>query len=115
MTTLQARLYWALIGILFGVGVITIFSVGILLVLLGIALVLYAASKRLMHPDRLLLWIALVTMGLAAVSVLIFAYVMTDHSTDFNPSGYWVIVLLFGTVSLAGIVGWAITTMRRQT
>jgi hypothetical protein len=115
MTTLQARLFWAIIGILIGAGAITIFSVGIPLVLLGIVLVLYAASKRLMRPDRLLLWIALFAMGLTGMIVLISYYVTSDRSSDYFSDGYWIGALLFGALSLGGIVGGAVTSMRRQT
>jgi len=115
MTTLQARLFWAIIGILIGAGAITIFSVGIPLVLLGIVLMFYVASKRLMRPDRLLLWIALFTMGLPGVIVLISDYVTSDRSTDYFSDGYWIGVLLFGALTLAGIVGGAATSMRRHT
>ncbi len=115
MTTLQARLFWAIIGILIGAGAITIFSVGIALVLLGIVLVFYAASKKLMQPDPLLLWIALFTMGLPGMILLISDYVTSDRSADFFADGSWVGVLLIGALSLAGIVGGAVTSMRRQT
>jgi hypothetical protein len=113
MTTLQARLYWALIGVSFGVGAVTIFSIGIPLLLLSVTLVLYATSKK-MRADGLLLWIALFAMGIAPAILLTFNYVTYDRTTTFYPDGYWVTVLLFGALSLAGIAGGVIMMLRRQ-
>jgi hypothetical protein len=120
MNTWQARIFWALGGALIGLGAVTIFSIGIGLVLLGAALLLYAAGKRMavskkMTPsDSLLLWIALAAMGFAPALLLTVTYVTADQNTVFF-SGYWSGVLLFVAIGLAGIAGGVITTARRQT
>jgi len=114
ISTLQARIYWALAGALLGLGVVTIFSVGIGLVLLGAALLLYAASKKLLRSDSLLLWIAVAAMGFAPALLLTFTYIASDHTTDIYFSSYWSSVLIFAAIGLAGIFGGVITTARRQ-
>jgi len=113
MSTLQARLYWGFAGALFGLGVVTITSVGIPLILLGAALLLFAAIRKTMPSDSLLLWIALAAMGFAPALLLAFTYATADQNTVFF-SGYWSGVLLFVAIGLAGIAGGVIATARRQ-
>lgn len=114
MSTLQARMYGALAGALLGLGAVTIFSVGIGLVLLGAVLLLIAARKTMLRSDSLLLWVAVAAMGLAPAILLTFNYVSADHTTDVYFSDPWSSVLIFAAIGLAGIAGGVITTASRQ-
>ena len=97
-----------------GLGAVTIFSVGIGLVLLGAVLLLLAARKTMLRSDSLLLWIAVAAMGLAPAILLTFSYVSADHTTDVYFSDPWSSVLIFAAIGLAGIAGGVITTASRQ-
>ncbi len=110
MNSWKIRVWWALGGSLLGLGTVTIFSVGILLVVAGVAFVLYATTRRPWPREGP--WIALAALGLAPACLLVYGYAASDPTANSFPEGYWLVVLPFVMLSLLGIAGTVITLRR---
>src|SRR5919199_460493 len=84
LATKTRSLYWAATGAILGLGLITIFSVGLALLLLAAGLVPFG-FKRLGSTR---FWVTPVSMGAAPALVLVYDYFTGDRSTVWFPDGY---------------------------
>ncbi len=103
---------WALVGALFGVGVIALLSIGWGLILLGVIL---AGSIAWIGRGRGL-WAALIGFGLAPAAILIFDIVTAppacsnqpivvtggSYTCGYTPPSYTYLAIAFLTVALIG-------------
>ena len=92
----QATLYWALAGALMGLGIITTFSIGIPLVLIGIFFMSYGLAKM----EHRGLWAALVSILAMPGGLLLYNYFAVDNDSR-PPTGnnLLLVVLVFVIVA----------------
>jgi hypothetical protein len=93
-------LYWAAAGAIMGLGMITVFSIGLPLLLLAAALVLLGFKR--FGSGRL--WATMVGMGVAPAFTLTYDYLTADRTTVSFPDGYLTIPALFLAISIIGAV-----------
>lgn len=104
-------LYWGLIGALLGFGLISINSVGLPFLLVGLALSILA-GLRLKSGG---LWAALSGFGVVPVAGYLYTIITTPATCAPNQishcghlsSTYYVAPIIFGAIALAGIL-WAV-------
>lgn len=116
MKTSVGIVYWFVAGALVGLGLILFYSVGLLLLLAGIAIALYSFKK--VGVDHF--WALLTGMGLVPAALLLFPYITAlscppdgavsvsasgkiVSCTSFAP-GYLYVAAVFGALALIGIV-----------
>lgn len=108
-------LYWGLIGALLGFGLLSINSVGLPFVLVGLALSILA-GLRLKSGG---LWAALIGFGVVPVAGYLYTILTTPATCAANQhshcgqlsSTYYVAPLIFGAIALIGVV-WAVIKRR---
>ncbi len=108
-------LYWGLIGALLGFGLLSINSVGLPFLLVGLALSIVAAL-RLKSGG---LWAALIGFGLVPVVGYLYTILTTPSTCSPNQhshcgqlsSSYYVAPIIFGAIALVGIL-WAVVKRR---
>lgn len=108
-------LYWGLIGALLGFGLLSINSVGLPFLLLGLALSI-VAGMRLKAGG---LWAALIGFGVVPVAGYLYDIITTPSACSANQhsrcghlsSTYYVAPIIFGAIALAGIL-WPLVKRR---
>jgi hypothetical protein len=121
MKGLTAFLSWFTCGALVGLGLATIFSVGLLLIVLGVVFLVYETRKAGVKD----LWAAVVGFGVAPASLMLSSYLTSNlcppgpnglsitvgpgesFSCTGFPDGYLYFVATFGAVALTGL-GWGL-------
>ena len=114
---LIAFLYWFACGALIGLGLASIFSVGLLLIVLGVVFLLYEVRKA----GNKNLWVVAVGFGVAPASLMLSRYLTSNlcqpgpnglsvivgpgesFSCSGFPDGYLYYVAIFGAVALIGL------------
>jgi hypothetical protein len=114
---LIAFLYWFTCGALIGLGLASIFSVGFLLIVLGVVFLVYEVRKA-GNKD---LWAVVVGFGVAPASLMLGRYLTSNlcqpgpsgisvtvgpgesFSCSGFPDGYLYYVAIFGAVALIGL------------
>lgn len=99
--------YWLLVGALLGFGLMAVFSIGIPLFLLGLALALY----RVWRVGGRGFGLVLVGMGLLPALYLSIRY-FTRAPNEFYPDGLWQGILVYVLLAAAGAV-WFFMEARR--
>jgi len=101
--------YWLLAGALLGFGLMSAFSIGIPIFLLGMVLALY----RVWRVGGAGFGLALVSMGLLPAIYLSISYFTADRSNTFYPDDWWKGLLVY--LALAGIgTVWFLVEARRS-
>lgn len=121
MKELIAFLYWFTCGTLIGLGLASIFSIGLLLIALGVMFLLYEVRK-VGDKD---LWAVVVGFGVSPASLMLSRYLTSNlcppgpngisvtvgpgesFSCSGFPDGYLYYVATFGVVALIGL-GWGL-------
>jgi hypothetical protein len=121
MNEVVAFLYWFTCGALIGLGLASIFSIGLLLIVLGVVFLLYEVRK-VGGKD---LWAVVVGFGAAPASLMLNRYLTSNLCTPgpngtsmtvgpgeaFScsgfPDGYLYYVAAFGVIALIGL-GWGL-------
>ena len=121
MKELIAFLYWFTCGALIGLGLASIFSIGLLLIVLGVVFLLYEVRK-VGDKD---LWAVVVGFGVAPASLMLSHYLTSNlcppgpngisvtvgpgesFSCSGFPDSYIYYVATFGAVALIGL-GWGL-------
>jgi hypothetical protein len=107
-------LYWVSAGGLIGFGLIGILSIGFPFLLVGLGMVIYGAVRRWMDT----LWAAFVGFGIFPTLFLIYDIITapppcppqglslppnaTSVSCGYIPGSYYVLLVIFGVIALAG-------------
>jgi hypothetical protein len=121
MKELTAFLYWFTCGALIGLGLASIFFIGLLLIVLGVVFLLYEAQKVGVKD----LWAVVVGFGVAPAGLMLSRYLTSNLCPDGTsgismtvgpsesfscsgfPDGYLYYVTAFGVVALIGL-GWGL-------
>jgi hypothetical protein len=121
MKELIAFLYWFTCGALIGLGLASIFSIGSLLIVLGVVFLLYEVRKSGVTG----LWAVVVGFGVAPAGLMLSRYLTSNLCPDGTsgisvtvrpgesfscsgfPDGYLYYVAIFGAVALIGL-GWGL-------
>jgi hypothetical protein len=111
LATKTRPLYWAATGAILGLGLITIFSVGLPLLLLAAGLVLF--GFKCLGPSRF--WVTPVSMGAVPALVLVYDYFTADRSTVWFPDGYLAVAAVFAAISAAGAILGLLEIRRHKT
>jgi hypothetical protein len=116
-----AFLYWFTCGALIGLGLASIFSIGLLLIVLGVVFLLYEVRKVGVKD----LWAVVVGFGVAPAGLMLGRYLTSNlcppgpngisvtvgpgesFSCSGFPDGYLYYIAIFGAVALIGL-GWGL-------
>ena len=101
--------YWLLAGALLGFGLMSAFSIGIPIFLLGMVLALY----RVWRVGGSGFGLALVSMGLLPAIYLSISYFTADRSNTFYPDDWWKGLIVYLALAGAGAV-WFLVEVRRS-
>jgi hypothetical protein len=100
MYSLERTIFWVLSGACMGVGLIA-FGLGLLPFFFGAILALYAV-RRIGGQG---FWIALVSLGIAPISLVSYHYITADPATTSYPSNPLLpLALVFGPIVLLGLL-----------
>lgn len=96
----MGNFYWLLAGALLGFGLMAVFSIGIPIFLLGMLMMLY----RLRRAGGRGFGLVLVGMGAVPALYLSVRYLTGDRSSTFYSDNFWVAILVFAILAVAGAV-----------
>jgi hypothetical protein len=108
MNTWKSVIYWFVVGACIGLGAITIFSIGIAFLLIGVGLAVYGFRQGLVKN----LWAAVVGIGAVPALLLTYQYMtlpsyLQDGGTQSGnnfPPGYSAVTIAFWAIAVVGLL-----------